>query len=152
MTGRGRIASLVGLALILAALGSSLLLDGRATGRDEASDVADRSVGYDISYEEQQRRIRVEVLNGAGDAGAAALVTERLREAGFDVKTYGNASRFDYENSIVLDRSGRAAAAESVAASLGGIPLQARPDPELHLDATVILGGDWKSLLNRPAR
>jgi hypothetical protein len=94
----------------------------------------------------------VEVLNGAGDAGAAALVTESLREAGFDVKTYGNADRFDHEASYVIDRSGRPGAASAVATALGGVGTVERIDPELYLDATVILGGDWRELISPRSR
>ncbi len=90
-------------------------------------------------------RIGVEVLNGAGDKGAAEQVADRLREMGFDVKTYGNAKRFDYELTTVFDRSGAKGAAAEVADSLGGPPIVEEPRPDLRLDATVILGRDWRS-------
>ncbi|MEN8143317.1 MAG: LytR C-terminal domain-containing protein [Gemmatimonadota bacterium] len=90
-------------------------------------------------------RIGVEVLNGAGEKGAAEQVADRLRAMGFDVKTYGNAKRFDYERTTVVDRSGVAGAAAEVADSLGGPPVVHEPRPDLRLDATVILGQDWRS-------
>ncbi len=94
-------------------------------------------------------RIAVEVLNGAGDKGAAAQVADRLRAMGFDVKTYGNARRFDHERTTVFDRSGHAGAAAEVADSLGGPPVVTESRPYLRLDATVILGRDWKSFAER---
>ncbi len=90
-------------------------------------------------------RVGVEVLNGAGDKGAAEQVADRLRDMGFDVKTYGNARRFDYELTTVFDRGGVAGAAAEVADSLGGPPVVEELRPDLRLDATVILGRDWRS-------
>ena len=90
-------------------------------------------------------RVGVEVLNGSGDQGAAELMADRLRDMGFDVKTYGNAKRFDYELTTVFDRSGAAGAAAEVADSLGGPPVVEELRRDLRLDATVILGRDWRS-------
>jgi hypothetical protein len=156
MNDRAGMGLAIGLLLLVGALGASFLMDGRnAAGEGEfesappvASEPAEGAA--EISIDEQRLRIRVEVLNGAGDAGAAARVTAALREAGFDVKTYGNADRYDHERTLVLDRSGRPGAAEAVAAALGGVDVELRPDPELYLDATVILGADWHSRLSPP--
>lgn len=152
MTGRTGIGFAAGVLLVLGALAASFLIeDGAPTPEAVRTSVEPRE-SADITYDEQRRRVRVEVLNGAGDAGAAAQVTEALRAAGFDVKTYGNADRFDYATSHVLDRSGRPGAAGSVAAALGGIGVVERLDGELYLDASVILGNDWRDLLSPPAR
>ena len=95
-------------------------------------------------------RVSVEVMNGAGDPGAAAAFSRRLREMGFDVKTFGNADSFDHTTTVVLDRSGREGAAASVADSLRlGGPLRELM-PELYLDATVVLGDDWREVLAAP--
>jgi hypothetical protein len=87
--------------------------------------------------------IRVEVLNGAGGSGLARDVTHRLREGGFDVVYFGNAARFDYPRSVVLDRMGDPARGRAVAAALGIDTTATAVDPSLLLDVTVILGGDW---------
>jgi hypothetical protein len=97
-------------------------------------------------------RVSVEVLNGAGVAGAAALVTEALRDAGYDVKTFGNAPSFGYEQTLVIDRSERPGAARSVGDVLGVTEIVSEPQPELYLDATIILGADWKTKLDRLRR
>lgn len=94
-------------------------------------------------------RVAVEVLNGAGDAGAARWVTEALRDAGFDVKTFGNAAEFEHEHTIVLDRSGRKGAARAVADALGVSEVRSEPRPDLYLDATIILGKDWRDRLSK---
>jgi hypothetical protein len=98
-----------------------------------------------------RERFSVEVLNGAGAKGAAARISDQLRDMGFDVKTFGNARDFDHERSVLLDRSGRNGAAKAIADSLGGLPIQTEPAPELYLDATLILGPDWERLLT-PSR
>lgn len=88
--------------------------------------------------------VRVEILNGNGTPGAAETAASVLRAMNFDVVFYGNADSFDHEETRVLDRSGRAGAARAVADSLGVSEVVDRPEPELYLDATVILGEDWR--------
>ena len=102
--------------------------------------------GLMASSSDLQRReggaVRVEVLNGSGIARAGIDVAENLRASGFDVVDIRNADRPDYEETIVLDRVGIAAYAESVSRSLGaGEPCLQRND-ELLLEVTVILGRD----------
>ncbi|MEN8376394.1 MAG: LytR C-terminal domain-containing protein [Gemmatimonadota bacterium] len=87
---------------------------------------------------------RVEVLNGAGMEGIARDATGRLRELGHDVVFYGNAERFDYDRSVVVDRGGPPGAARAVADALGIAEVRDEADPELALDASVILGLDWE--------
>jgi hypothetical protein len=87
--------------------------------------------------------IRVEVLNASGVAGLARRGTERLRSRGFDVVYYGNASGFAPESSLVIDRTGKMAAADSVAGALGLRSVRVDPDSTLYLDVTVVLGKDW---------
>jgi len=152
VTGRAGFGLAAGIVLVFGALAASFLIEGGPPATETPRPAVEPRASADITYDEQRRRVRVEVLNGAGDAGAAAQVTEALRAAGFDVKTYGNADRFDYATSHVLDRSGRPGAAGAVSAALGGIGVVERLDGELYLDATVILGGDWRDLLSPPAR
>jgi len=102
-----------------------------------------------ISAEAFAGRISVEVLNGAGEPGAASRVTEALRDAGYDVKTFGNAASFEYNRTIVIDRSRRPDAARSVADALGVEEVRSEPQPELYLDATIILGRDWRQRLGK---
>ena len=92
-------------------------------------------------------RIKVEVLNGAGERGLARRFGDRLRELGFDVVATGNADHFDHEVTHVLDRSGRLGAAVQVARGLSSDSLAVDLDPELFLDVSVVLGSDWAGLL-----
>ena len=147
MSVRARLGLALGLVLVGGALAASFLLETRSEPDKSQPPAATANSGSDIAFDEQQRRVRVEVLNGAGDPGAAARITEALRTAGFDVKTYGNAARYDYEQTIVLDRSGRPGAAGAVSAALRGAEIREDLDSELYLDATVILGDDWRTLV-----
>ena len=91
-------------------------------------------------------RVRVEVLNAGGVSGMASRATDHLRESGFDVVYYGNASYFGQQSTVVIDRSGRREFAESVADALDTEFLEDSVDidPSLLLDVTVILGKSWE--------
>lgn len=89
-------------------------------------------------------RVRVEVLNGGGYAGAAREATETLRELGFDVVFFGNAGDFDRDSSVVLDRMGAVDPARDVADALGIRNVRSEPDSNLFLDVSVVLGRDWQ--------
>lgn len=92
-------------------------------------------------------RIKVEVLNGAGERGLARQFADRLRLLGFDVVATGNADHFDHDVTHVLDRSGRLGAALTVARELSADSLAAAIEPELFLDASVVVGSDWAGVL-----
>jgi hypothetical protein len=88
--------------------------------------------------------IRVEVLNASGQTGLARQGTAYLRDQGFDVVYYGNApAGFGPDSSVVLDRAGHPQRARLVADALGIRNVVARPDTNLYVDATVVLGRDW---------
>jgi hypothetical protein len=88
-------------------------------------------------------RVKVQVLNAGGLAGAAREATRALRDRGFDVVYYGNAELFSHDSSAVLDRSGRLDRARSVAEVLGIRTVRSEPDSSLFLDVTVRLGPEW---------
>jgi hypothetical protein len=96
-------------------------------------------------------RIRVEVLNGAGVSGLARDVTRMLRDLNFDVVFYGNAAGGAQDSSVVLDRTGNADHARRVADALDIAAVRSEPDSTLYLEATVILGADWRERLERAA-
>jgi hypothetical protein len=96
----------------------------------------------------ERARIRVEVRNGSGIPGAAADVTEYLRQAGFDVVDFGNAEEFDQPQTVVIDRVGVPGPAREVAAVLRGVPIRSGVDTTLYLDVTVLVGRDAPALLD----
>jgi hypothetical protein len=87
---------------------------------------------------------RVEVLNRSGRPGLARLGTERLRAAGYDVVFFGNAPASVPDTSVVIDRVGRPELARGAAAALGIARTTTQVDSSLHVDASVILGGEWQ--------
>jgi len=89
-------------------------------------------------------RVRVEVLNGGGRSGMAREAMDRLRNRGFDVVYWGNASSFGLDSSVVLDRVGRVDFAQSVGEALGISGVRTEPDSSLLLDVSVVLGQDWE--------
>jgi hypothetical protein len=88
-------------------------------------------------------RVRVEVLNGGGRPNLAREATDVLREGGFDVVFFGNASSFDDQPSVVLDRVGRPELARGVADALGIRSVRSEPDSNLFVDVSVRLGDEW---------
>lgn len=89
-------------------------------------------------------RVRVEVYNAGGVTGMARAATERLRDVGFDVVTFGNAETFDPERpSEVIDRVRRPDLARAVASALRIDNVQSDPEPNLFVDVTVVVGRDW---------
>lgn len=122
----------------IAAVAILALMLGRFDRQATPAAALDR---FDPDQVEFRDRVRVEVLNAAGRSGLARAVTARLREAGYDVVYYGNAERRD--TSLVLLRAGEPAAAQAVATALGIDSVEVRRDPELLLEVTVLLGGDY---------
>jgi hypothetical protein len=89
-------------------------------------------------------RVRVQVLNASGRPGLAREATRMLRDRGFDVVEFGNGKGFPPDSSVVLDRAGKVETARQVADAVGIPRVTARPDSNLYLDVTVVLGRDWK--------
>ncbi len=87
-------------------------------------------------------RIKVEVQNATATRGLARQATLYLRDRGFDVVAFGNASE-RRDSTLVLDRSGHADWAALVATAMKA-RAESRPDTSRYLDVTVFVGGDWR--------
>lgn len=139
-------AAIVVFALVLGAFAASTWM--RHVGGEEGPP-ATAETGDSLSAPPIERaRIRVQVRNGSGIPGAAAHVTEYLRDAGFDVVDFGNAEEFDEPRTVVIDRLGAPGRAREVAAALQGVPILSEIDTTLYLDVTVLVGRDGLSLLD----
>lgn len=92
--------------------------------------------------------IQLEVLNGCGVPGLANDFTSVLRKNGFDVVETGNFKNFDMQNTVVIARTFDTKNAKRVADALGiaeeHVFIEASED--FYLDATVVIGSDYKSL------
>ncbi len=127
-------------ALLFVALGVSAAFVVSAL----ATYFGDRGPGAPDALNPAETTVRVEVLNGAGITGLARNATTLLRQRGFDVVFYGNADTFGRDSSVVLARTHDPAAAEAVARALGIGAVRMAPDSSVVLDATVVLGRDWR--------
>jgi hypothetical protein len=87
-------------------------------------------------------RIKVEVLNATTTKGLARRATLFLRDRGFDVVAIGTA-REQRETTTVLDRSKHPAWAKLIANAMGAT-VTSRPDSSRYVDATVLVGADWR--------
>ncbi len=125
------------LALVLLALGYGLF-----------SRVLAPTAPVQVVAEEAVDIPQVEVLNGTGVDGLAAQARRYLADHGVDVLATGNAPASKTPRTLVLSRTGDLAAARRVAAvlGLGEGTVRSQPEPDLLLDATVLLGEDYRSL------
>lgn len=92
--------------------------------------------------------IQLEVLNGCGVSGLATKFTDFLRTNGFDVIESGNFHNYDVQESFVIDRTGNKQHAHQLAKALGinQSNVIQQISPNYYLDATLVLGADYKSL------
>jgi hypothetical protein len=84
----------------------------------------------------------VEVLNGCGVPGIADNVAENLRAEHFDVMFVGNADDFDYDETLVVDRSGDPSKARDVSEALGKPTVIHQVTTAFFVDVTVVVGRD----------
>ncbi|MDP9349842.1 MAG: LytR C-terminal domain-containing protein [Gemmatimonadota bacterium] len=136
-------AKTLGLAATVAAvlvLGGSLVLGIRG---EPLPDGPHPTAGAPEPPRPPEERVRVEVLNASGVAGAAREATRILRDRGFDVVYFGNARGFAPDSSLVLDRLGTGEHAEAVGEALEIERVRSRPDPTRYLEVTVVIGKDW---------
>jgi hypothetical protein len=138
-------AQTLGLAATLGAvlvLGGSLVLGMRGEQPDENAPAAGVR---EPPRRPPAERVRVEVLNAGGVAGAAREATRILRDRGFDVVYFGNARGFAPDSSLVLDRAGKGSHAAAVGEALEIERVRSRPDTTRYLEVTVVIGRDWKA-------
>lgn len=89
-------------------------------------------------------RIKVEVVNTTKVRGLGRRATQLLRDRGFDVVDVETGGPLR-DTTLVLDRSGHAAWASTIARILGaGARAESRPDSSRYLDITVLLGSAWR--------
>jgi hypothetical protein len=96
--------------------------------------------------------IRVEVLNGAGEDGMAQRVAGQLRGMGFDVVEIGNAQRSDFAETVVVERlSADSRHARILARAIGCRRVVQDIDSLRYLEATLILGSDFRKFFDSPS-
>ncbi len=95
--------------------------------------------------------IKVEVLNGCGEKGIAAKISDFLRTEYIDVVRSENADNFEYERTILIQRSDDLLNLKTVAKVLNfeindedRVMIQSSPTSDV--DLTLILGKDYRSV------
>ena len=109
------------------------------------------SLFYKIVRKGPSEPIRVEVLNACGVSKLARRTTEVLREMGFDVVYYGNATTMRSESVVVERYSKDGRHAKVVARALGIKQIIVSIDTTGIAQVSVIIGKDYKRIkkLNR---
>lgn len=91
--------------------------------------------------------IKVQVLNGSGKSGVARAVRDKLVRNGFNVVEFGNADFQDYEQTVILDRTGNIKKSLYVARVLNCGNVYPKINHFILVDVTVIVGKDYKKIL-----
>lgn len=102
--------------------------------------------GHAYAVPSPDRRVTVEVLNGTKRQGLARVATRALRQQGIDVVFFGNADAAA-DSTRVLVRRGDPGRGKDVVEALGAGRLRIEPDTLRRVDATVILGEDYRPKL-----
>lgn len=88
--------------------------------------------------------LRVEVLNGCGVDDLALIVSDELRKMGFDVVEIGDAESYDFEKTVIIDRTDpKLRNARRLGRIIGCSCLGKDIDSLLYIDVTVLLGKDY---------
>ena len=95
--------------------------------------------------------IQIEILNGCGTPGIAAKFSQFLREKRVDVVRSENADHFEYEKTILIQRTENLNGMQHVAEALkfdieNPDQVITSVDPNLDVDLTLIIGKDYNSI------
>jgi len=101
-------------------------------------------IGRNLSIPEVP--FQIEVLNGTGEQGVAREVTMQLRKMGIDVLIEGNAGRFDYRETILVDRKGNTELMRKLSKRLGVSRVIIQIQDKPRVDATLVVGWDRERL------
>ena len=130
-------------ALVVAVVAIMVRSPDRGSGR---ADDPFRRLSEENAALAPDQRPQIEVLNGCGVSGIAARAQDFLRERGYDVVNVENARDFQYEETLVIDRGGDVRVARALGRDLGTLNVIRQVRPDLVLQATVILGNDYRTL------
>lgn len=89
---------------------------------------------------------RITVLNGSTTPLLAERAAKYLQTQGFQIAGYGNADRFDYPKTVLLDYSGNKPATITALAQMLRVDpenIRRTPNPKSDSDIRIILGADW---------
>lgn len=120
----------------------------RAPGGNEMAITAD---GEQQTIEQPIQKVQVEVLNGCGVPGVAKIITQFLRDHGYDVVKTDNYDNFNIPETTVIDRRSLSKIRAIEVAKILGVSVEKGVAPflnqDLLLDVSVIIGHDYNSLI-----
>jgi hypothetical protein len=128
--------------LLAAVVGGAAWYGAKRFQRDRDAHAAIQSNAPDDAKAPPDTRIKIEVLNATSTKGLARRATLFLRDRGFDVVAMGTAAQ-QRPQSMVIDRSGHLAWAQLVANAMGAT-VTTRLDSSRYVDATVLVGANWR--------
>lgn len=138
--------SIIILAVVCTYLIFSLFSGTFSSKNDTEKDVSDTT---DKTVTKQPNlKIQLDVRNGTDVNGVAAEFRDYLREKGFDVVEMGNYKINDVNKTMIISRNENMQSSEKIAETLGVNKkfITQQINPSLYLDATVIIGKDFKEL------
>ena len=108
-------------------------------------------LAVDLYEENPILDIKVEVLNGCGEKGIAAKIADFLRTKHIDVVRSENADNFDYEKTVLIQRSYDFSNLKTVASAIdfdvnNEDRVITQPSSTADVDITLILGKDYRSV------
>ncbi len=117
----------------------------------QLNDTQKAQLAIDLYEENPILDIKVEVLNGCGEKGIAAKISDFLRTEHIDVIRSENADNFDYDRTIIIQRSDDLFNLKTVAKALNfdindedRVIIQSSSTSDV--DLTLILGKDYLSV------
>jgi hypothetical protein len=111
-----------------------------------ALSIAVRWSGIGRTFSVPEETFQIEVLNGTGESGVAGDVTMQLRKMGIDVLIEGNAGRFDYRETVLVDRKGNPVLMRKLSRRLGIARVVTQIQEKPQVDATLVVGWDRQRL------
>jgi hypothetical protein len=106
----------------------------------------------DLSSRVAQEAARVTILNGTMTPQLAERTTRFLQSQNFQIVAYGNADRFDYSKTVLIDYSGTKNATVTALANVFRVdPENIRRTTNVNSDSDIriILGADWTPLIEK---
>ena len=125
--------------------------DGVTLQNPQLSANQKEQLALDLYEENPILDIKVEILNGCGEKGIAAKIADFLRTEHIDVIRSENADNFDYERTMLIQRSYDFTNLKTVASALdfdvnNEDQVITQPSSTADVDITLILGKDYRSV------
>ncbi len=123
---------------------AQLAADPGGTAGGESGSTAGPGKDGASRIREEPAPLRLQILNATGLNKLALETGESLRAWQVDALDRGNAPSWPFPETILVLRSDRGEEVGDLARRLGGVPVVVQRREDLMLDATLVLGHDWR--------